>query len=112
MHLVGPAALDAMPIPTDAIVSGDPQAAGTQLYTTPDGRTMVGLFTCTPGVFRFTLEAEEFTHLLSGHVIIRPDGGDVIDARPGDTYVLSAGQDLLIDVRETITDIYATWIDR
>lgn len=112
MHLVGPAALDNMPIPADAIVLGDPQAAGTELYTTPDGRTMVGLFTCTPGVFRFTLEAEEFTHLLSGHVIIRPDGGDVIDARAGDTYVLPAGQALLIEVRETITDIYATWTNR
>lgn len=112
MHLVGQAALDDMPIPADAIVSGAPQAAGTALYTTPDGRTMIGLFTCTPGMFRFTLEAEEFTHLLSGHVIIRTDGGDVIDAHPGDTYVLPAGQDLLIDVRETITDIYATWTDR
>ncbi len=112
MHLVGPAALDDMPIPAEAIVSGDPRAAGTELYRTPDGRTMVGLFTCTPGIFRFTLEAEEFTHLLSGHVIIRLDVGDPIDARGGDTYVLPAGQDLLIEVHETITDIYATWSDR
>lgn len=112
MHLAGPASLLEMPIPVDAIVSGDPRAAGAELYTTPDGRTTVGLFTCTPGVFRFTLEAEEFTHLLSGHVIIRPDSGDVINARPGDTYVLPAGQDLLIEVRETITDIYSTWTDR
>lgn len=93
-------------------MSGSPRAAGTELYLTPDGRTLVGLFTCTPGVFRFTLEAEEFTHLLSGRVTIQPEGGDVIDARAGDTYVLPAGQDLLIEVHETITDIYTTWTDR
>ncbi|ANS31901.1 hypothetical protein R1CP_36475 (plasmid) [Rhodococcus opacus] len=101
--------MEAMPIDEATIVSGSPTATGTTLYTTPDGRTTVGLFRCTPGRFRYALETEELTHLLAGRIVIQPDDGDPIDAKAGDTYILPAGKNMLIDVQESITDIYVSW---
>lgn len=108
-HIAGPVSMEAMPIDEETIMSGNPTAAGTILYTTPDGRATVGLFSCSPGKFRYRLEAEEFTHLLSGHIVIEPDDEDPIDAKAGDTYILPAGKNMMIDVRESITDIYVSW---
>jgi uncharacterized cupin superfamily protein len=108
-HIAAPVSMEAMPIDADTILSGNPTAAGTVLYTTPDGRATVGLFSCSPGRFRYRLEAEEFTHLLSGHIVIEPVDRDPIDAKAGDTFILPAGQDMVIDVKESITDIYVSW---
>ena len=108
-HIPGPASMEPMQIDEASIVSGNPTGSGTTLYTSPDGRTTVGLYRCTPGVFRATLDAVDVTHLLSGRVVIRIEGGETIVAGPGDTYVLPVGKELLVDVRETITDIYTIW---
>ncbi|ORA22906.1 cupin domain-containing protein [Mycobacterium aquaticum] len=110
-HIPAPAEMEPTPIVGATILSGEPKAAGSILYSTPDGRGTVGLFSCTPGKFRFTLEAEEFTHLLAGHIVIETDAGETIDATAGDTYILPAGQSMLIDIRETITDVYLSWSD-
>jgi uncharacterized cupin superfamily protein len=108
-HIQAPVSMEPIPIDEASIVSGNPMGTGTTLYTTPDGRTTVGLYRCTPGTFRHTLETVDCTHLLSGHIVIQADDGETIDATAGDTYILPAGKRVLIDVQETITDIYVTW---
>ncbi len=109
MTFISGPTMEAVPIDDSAIEHGNPTASGATLYTSPDGRTTVGLFTCTPGRFHYQLDAEEVTHLLSGRIVIHPEGGEIIDARAGDTFILPAHQRMVIDVRETITDIYVTW---
>jgi uncharacterized protein len=108
-HIRGPIAMEPMTIDEASIVSGEPVASGAILYTTPDGRGSIGLYRCTPGRFRYTVEAEDFTHLLAGHIVIETDDGETIDAKAGDTYVLPAGKSMMVDVRETITDVFLTW---
>lgn len=79
------------PKPT-ALQDGQREAS-TLLWTSPDGRTKIGLWECTPG--RFTADrtkAGEYCHILSGRASVRNvDGTDERDLAAGDLLVLPQG---------------------
>ena len=55
---------------------GEPMhTSGTTLWS-GDGAQETGVWECTPGPSRWTLDDNEFVHILSGRMTVTPDGGE------------------------------------
>ncbi|MCC0014866.1 MAG: DUF861 domain-containing protein [Rhodobiaceae bacterium] len=69
------------------------QEASNVLWTSPDGRTKIGVWECTPG--RFTADrtaAGEYCHVIVGRAsVTNADGSGTRDVGPGDLLVLPQG---------------------
>ncbi|SNR72852.1 cupin domain-containing protein [Puniceibacterium sediminis] len=69
------------------------QEASALLWSSGDGRTMIGVWECTPG--RFTADrtaSGEYCHILSGRASVsNSDGSGTRDIGPGDLLVLPQG---------------------
>lgn len=90
------------------VLSGDPREIHRNLYDGDDGRFASGVWQCTPGVVAMKdWPYEEFCVLLSGRVIITPDGGAAREYRTGDALVLPMGFTGTWDIRETVRKYYA-----
>jgi D-amino-acid dehydrogenase len=67
--------------------------ASAKLWTSPDGRTAIGVWECTPG--RFTADrskAAEYCHIISGSATVSNQDGSVVRRiGPGDLLVLPLG---------------------
>lgn len=67
--------------------------ASAKLWASPDGRTSIGVWECTPG--RFTADrskAAEVCHIISGSATVSNQDGSVVrDIGPGDLLVLPLG---------------------
>jgi uncharacterized protein len=65
-----------------------------------------GVWECTPGPSRWTLEQNEFVHILSGRMTVTPDGGEASEIGPGDTAVFPRGWAGTWQIHETIRKLY------
>jgi uncharacterized protein len=65
-----------------------------------------GVWECTPGPSRWTLEQNEFVHILSGRMTVTPDGGEATEIGPGDTAVFPRGWAGTWQIHETIRKLY------
>ena len=69
------------------------QEASSLLWSSPDGRTKIGVWECTPG--RFTADrtaAGEYCHIIAGRAsVTNADGGGTREIGPGDLLVLPQG---------------------
>ncbi len=67
--------------------------ASARLWTSPDGRTSIGVWECTPG--RFTADRSkiaEYCHIISGSATVSNQDGSVVrQIGPGDLLVLPLG---------------------
>ena len=71
---------------------GDQREAAVALFTSPDGRTEIGVWECTPGRFRaHRVESSEFCHFLKGRVEMTRADGTVQQFGPGDAFNLPLG---------------------
>ena len=64
--------------------------SGTTLWS-GDGAQETGVWECTPGPSRWSLDDNEFVHILSGRMTVTPDGGEPTEIGPGDTAVFPRG---------------------
>lgn len=110
-HTPGPVTFEPIPLTDEDVVSGTPEAAAAVLWQAPDG-AITGLFSCTQGAFRYAFASQESMHVLSGRVIVSPDGGDPVELVAGDTLVLPAGTAAVFDVRESLLDVYTSEAQR
>lgn len=82
---------DFSPKPT-SLTDGQVEAS-TCLWTSADGKTMIGVWECTPG--RFTADrskSAEYCHIISGSAsVTNQDGSGTRDIGPGDLLVLPLG---------------------
>jgi uncharacterized cupin superfamily protein len=61
--------------------TGDPMhTSGTTLWT-GEGDQEAGVWECTAGPSRWSLENNEFVHILSGRMTVTPDGGEPADSQ-------------------------------
>jgi uncharacterized protein len=58
------------------------------LHASPDGKMKSGAWEATPGTYHATYTAFEFVHLISGRIVITPDGGTPTTVVAGDAFVV------------------------
>lgn len=98
------------PLTPEQVVEGDPQTSDHQVWASSDGRSVSGVWTCTPGVFR-DVEVDETFVVISGRATIEPEGGAPVDVGPGDLCVLTAGTRTLWTVHEELVKGYQLVLD-
>ena len=90
------------------VQAGDPREQGISLFDSDTGRFSAGVWQCTPGVVRMERwPYNETCVLLSGRVVITPDGGEPREYRAGDAFVIPCGFTGTWDIRETVRKHYA-----
>ncbi|WP_247894213.1 cupin domain-containing protein [Azospirillum sp. B510] len=121
---MSPSAMSPGPIPIDghriaddevgkpavfgAILSGQPMEINRNLFQGDLGRFRSGVWQCTPGLVRMTdWPYHEFCLLLSGRVIITPQGGAPREYKAGDALVLPMGFTGTWEILETVRKYYA-----
>ncbi len=91
-----------------AVLSGDPRETMLNLFDSGNARFACGVWRCTPGVVAMTdWPYDEFCVLLSGRVVITPQGGEPREYAQGDAFAIPKGFTGTWDVRETIRKYYA-----
>lgn len=86
------APLGAFAVKPTTLTEGQCEASA-RLWTSPDGRTSIGVWECTPG--RFTADrgkTAEYCHIISGSATVSNQDGSVVRRiGPGDLLVLPLG---------------------
>ena len=95
------AALAPMPIADEHVIEGSPQATGTILWTSADGKLANGIWECTPGVFSW-LHPDETATVLSGQATVTPEGGEPISLRAGSVVFFPAGTKTRWEISDTL----------
>ncbi|MDR6769833.1 cupin domain-containing protein [Azospirillum sp. BE72] len=91
-----------------AILSGQPQEIHRNLFDGDFGRFKSGVWQCTPGIVAMKdWPYHEFCVLLSGRVIITPEGGVPREYKAGDALVLPMGFTGTWEILETVRKYYA-----
>ena len=86
--------------------TGEPMhTSGTTVWS-GDGAQEAGVWECTPGPSRWSLDDNEFVHILSGRMTVTPDGGEPAEIGPGDTAVFPRGWTGTWQIHETIRKLY------
>jgi|SRR5579875_2439944 len=71
-----------------------------------DGEQQAGVWECTPGPSRWTLDSNEFVYVLYGRMTVTPDGGEASDVGPGDTMVFPKGWTGSWQIHEPLRKLY------
>jgi uncharacterized protein len=88
-----------------AEATGEPmQTSGVTMWA--DEGQEAGVWECTPGPSHWTLEANEFVHVLAGRMTVTPDGGQPTEIGPGDTAVFPQGWTGNWQIHERIRKLY------
>ncbi len=66
----------------------------------------MGIWECTPGIWRRQVVKREFSYILAGHCIFTPDGQPPIELRAGDSVYFPANCHGVWDVREDLRKSY------
>lgn len=89
------------------IKEGTPSFAQVEIYSTPDGRTSTGLWSCTgPTTFEWQFAVDETVYVLEGSVDIDYQGHH-FTLRPGDTAVFHGGTKATWRVQNYLKKSYA-----
>ena len=96
----------AEPITTDlpgwTKVSGEPTMKTFVQHTSADGSMISGFWEATPGTYRAEYKGFEFVHLLAGHIIITPDGGEPVEMKTGCAFVVEPGFSGTWEIKEPV----------
>lgn len=91
-----------------SILSGQPLEIHRNIFEADYGRFKSGVWQCTPGIVAMKdWPYHEFCVLLSGRVIITPDGGSPREYKAGDALVLPMGFTGTWEILETVRKYYA-----
>jgi len=74
--------------------------------TIEESAASVGIWECSPGVFRRHIMSREFSHIISGWCIFTPDGGEPVELRAGDAVFFPANSEGVWDIREQLRKTY------
>lgn len=91
-------------IPT--MIEGHSRTAGILLSREENGRAESGLWTCTPGIWRCVVTADEFCHFLAGSCTYVHDSGEQIAIQPDTVAFFPQNWSGQCAVRQTIRKIY------
>lgn len=96
------------PLPSH-IVSGNPRQTVTEIFRSPDGRYVAGIWTCRVGAFRIDFEHDEFIHLIEGAVTTTDASGHARSYRAGDAFVAPRGWSGTWTVTEPVKKHYTCY---
>ncbi|WP_044872515.1 cupin domain-containing protein [Pseudomonas sp. LFM046] len=104
-HAEGSALGDATPakFPVGDVVA---HARLGQAVTLEESTASVGVWECSPGMFRRAVMNREFSHIISGWCTFTPDGGETIELRAGDAVLFPADCEGVWDIREKLRKTY------
>lgn len=81
---------DSSDLPGWVVVEGSPTMKTAVQHTTKDGKVLSGTWQATPGTYHASYTDYEFVHMISGRIVITPDGGESVEVGPGDAFVVEA----------------------
>jgi hypothetical protein len=88
------------------------EATGPEMMTSSftlwedDKGSEAGIWECTPGPSRWSLETHEFVHIVFGHMTVTRDGEDPVVIGPGDSVFFERGWQGTWDISETLRKLY------
>ena len=82
------------------------RTAGLTLWQDGAG-SETGIWECTPGPSRWTLETNELVHVLSGSMTVTADGAEPTEVGPGDVLMFPKGWTGTWHLHETLRKVYA-----
>ena len=65
-----------------------------------------GIWQCTPGRWRRQIVQQEFCHFIAGRATFTPDGGEPMQIKAGDAFMMSANTTGVWDIQETLRKTY------
>ena len=97
------------PVAAERLLTGRPQQAVGNAYSTADERFHCGVWEGDVGAWRVHYTEHEFCHLLSGRVRLRGDDGSEVLLGAGQSFVVPAGFSGTWEVLETARKLYAIY---
>lgn len=88
------------------VVAGDPHHTATTLYDNAAGDFTAGTWTSTPGKWHAFADRDEFCYIVSGHVRLVTEDGQVQSFKSGDAFLIPNGFRGFWEVVETTTKHY------
>lgn len=92
--------------PAEKILAGQPTNRTWIVDESVDGKTITGVWESTPGSWRASYDEWEFCSILSGAVVLHPDGEPSRRLGPGDSFVIRPGFDGVWEVIETVRKLF------
>lgn len=89
------------------LVAGDPRQGVANLYSDASARFHCGIWEAEPATWRVRYSEHELCHMLRGRILIREDGGEPVEVRAGDSFVVPAGFSGTWQVIERARKLYA-----
>jgi hypothetical protein len=68
-----------------------------------------GIWVCTPGPSYWSLETNEFVHVVAGSMTVTEDGGSPVSLTAGDTVVFPVGWKGTWEIHETLRKLYVIY---
>ena len=76
----------------------------------PDKQVEVGIWECSPGVWRRQVKQAELCHFVAGHCIFTPEGGEPLEIKAGDAVFFPPNSRGVWEVKETIRKTSVTFV--
>ena len=89
------------------LIAGDPRQGVANLYSDASARFHCGIWEAEPATWRVRYNEHELCHMLEGRILIREDGGEPVEVRAGDSFVVPAGFSGTWQVLERARKLYA-----
>jgi uncharacterized cupin superfamily protein len=91
------------------IISGNPQAGDLVFSKSEDSKETRGIWSCTPGSFRWTFDTDETATILEGQVTVQMADGTTLELKPGDLAFFPRGQKSVWTVKEKLRKVYVLY---
>ena len=95
-------ALDTADLDGWVVVDGNPTMRTLAVHTNSDGTMLSGVWEATPGTYHATYTAYEFVHMITGRIVITPDGGTPVTVQAGDAFVVEANFKGTWEIQEAV----------
>lgn len=100
-------AIEAYQVDAARLVDGDPRQGVANLYSDVSAQFHCGIWVAEPATWRVRYSEHELCHMLEGRILIREDGGEPVEVRAGDSFVVPAGFSGTWQVLERARKLYA-----
>jgi uncharacterized cupin superfamily protein len=89
---MGNVELTPWPLPAEWVEQGSPKASGTVVSKSADSRIVRGIWSCTPGRFRWSYTYDETVVVFQGTATVVMENGEEVSLKPGDVAFFPRGQ--------------------
>jgi len=82
-----------------------------EALTDKEKKIEVGVWECSPGIWRRQVLQAEVCHFLAGRAIFTPDGGEAVEIRAGNSVYFPANTKGIWNIQETVRKTYVVFGD-